>query len=88
VSWIGLQAALVAWVWITQHRYDSPWLRRVLVMMGLILVWWIPWYLVRITALEWPIRDVFLTLGLGMVSALLYLVLDIWFEKKRKHNVG
>ncbi|HBX68781.1 MAG TPA: hypothetical protein DEH25_05205 [Chloroflexi bacterium] len=82
-SWIGLQAALAAWVWVTQRRDDSPWLRRALVAMGLILIWWIPWYLRRITILVWPVQDVFATLGLGLVSVLLYLAVEVWHERRQ-----
>lgn len=83
VTWIGLQASLAAWVWVTQRRDESPWLRRVFVGMGLILVWWMPWYLRRITAFVWPFQDVFWTFGLGVVSALIYLSFDIWYERRR-----
>jgi hypothetical protein len=51
--------------------------------MGLILVWWIPWYLRRVTVFVWPIQDVFWTLGLGVFSALVYLAIDIWYERKK-----
>jgi hypothetical protein len=86
VTWIGLQAALAAWVWITLRRDDSPWLRRIFVGMGLILIWWMPWYLRRVTDFVWPVQNVFLTLGLGVLSALLYLGVDICFERKRKSD--
>jgi len=82
-TWIGLQAVLAGWVWVTQRRSGSPWLRRVIIGMGLILIWWVPWYLRRITTIGWPITNVFLTLGLGLASVLLYLGLDIWFVQKR-----
>jgi hypothetical protein len=81
VTWIGLQATLAAWVWVTQRRDRSPWLRRVLIGMGCILIWWIPWYVRRITDLDWPVQDVFLTLGLGIGCALLYLVIDVIYER-------
>jgi hypothetical protein len=83
VIWIGLQATLTAWVWITLRQEKSAWLRRVLVSMGLILIWWVPWYLRRVTVLMWPIQDVFWTLGLGVFSALIYLGIEIWYERKQ-----
>jgi len=82
VIWIGFQASLAAWVWITLRRDGSPWLRRVLVGMGLFLIWWVPWYLRRVTTFAWPIQGVFVTLGLGVVSVLLFLCIDIWYERK------
>jgi hypothetical protein len=86
VVWVGFQATLAAWVWVTQRRANSPWLRRVIIGMLLLLIWWIPWYLRRITNLIWPIQDVFLTLGLGVLSVLLYLVFDVWYENRRTGN--
>jgi hypothetical protein len=83
VIWIGLQATLAAWVWMTLRMEKSPWLRRVLVGMGLILVWWVPWYLRRVAVFVWPIQNVFWTLGLGVFSALVYLGIDIWYERKQ-----
>ena len=78
VTWIGLQAALAAWVWVTQKQDGSPWLRRVLVGVGLIFLWFVPWYLGRMTAFDWPIKDVFITLGMGFVSVLAYWLIDFW----------
>jgi hypothetical protein len=82
VAWIGLQAMMTAWVWITQRRDRSPWLRRALVAMGLILIWWVPWYLRRVTSFEWPILNVFVTLGLGFLSTIIYLFFDVWWTKR------
>lgn len=83
VTWIGIQAALAAWVWLTQKRDDSPWLRRVLIALGLIFLWFMPWYLDRMTPFEWLVKDVFLTLGLGMLSALIYVGADMWIAHRR-----
>jgi hypothetical protein len=83
VTWIGLQAALAAWVWILQKRDGSPWLRRVLVAVGLIFLWFMPWYVGRMTAFDWPIKDVFLTFGLGLVSALVYWMVDVWLSSRK-----
>ena len=85
VTWIGLQAVLAAWVWVKQRQDESGWGRRVLIGMGLLLVWWVPWYLRRVTPFEWPIQSVFLTLGLGLASTGLYLIIDwIWMNRKSK----
>lgn len=85
-AWIGIQAALAAWVWISQKQDESPWLRRVLISLGIIFLWFIPWYLDRMTPFEWPVKDVFLTLGLGMISVLVYWVCDIWRMRRVATN--
>lgn len=76
VAFFCLQVALVAWVWVNQEREPDPWLRRMLVGVGFVLAWFVPWYLRRYTPLTWPIVDVFKTFGLGVVSAILYWVWD------------
>jgi hypothetical protein len=82
VAWIGLQATLSAWVWVSVRETHSSWLRRALVSMGLILLWWVPWYLRRVAPLSWPVSDVFLTFGLGLLSAGLYLTWELWRERR------
>ena len=59
VSWIGLQAALAGWVWIAQRKGNSPWLRRILVGMGLMLIWWVPWYLIGMVLISIILGKVF-----------------------------
>jgi hypothetical protein len=83
IIWIGLQATITAWVWVTQRQEGSAGLRRILISTLLFLVWWVPWYLRRVTAFKWPIQDVFLTLGLGILSVLIYIWIDFIYEKKR-----
>lgn len=73
-AFAALQVALVAWVLVEQREASDPWLRRALVCTGLILAWFIPWYLQRY--LQLPVYDVFKTLGLGLASAALYLIWD------------
>jgi len=86
LAFAGLQVALVAWVWAEQGRQPDPWLRRVLVGLGLVLIWFVPWYLRRYLHLNWPVDDLFKTLGLGIASAALYWIGDWAGEgyKKRK----
>jgi hypothetical protein len=83
VTWISLQAVLAAWVWVSMREEKSPWLRRILIGMGLVLFWFVPWYLRRITILNWPIEDVFLTFGLGLASAFLYMLWDGFRLRKK-----
>ena len=80
-TFAALQVALVAWVWVDQRRSADPWLRRTLVGVGLVLAWFLPWYLNRYTAFAWPVQDFFKTLGLGVASAVLYGIWD-WARKK------
>jgi hypothetical protein len=79
----GLQIALAAWVWAEQCRQPDPWLRRVLVGAGLVLLWFAPWYLRRYVHLDWPVGDLFKTLGLGLASAALYWMWD-WVGGAKK----
>lgn len=76
VAFACLQTAVVAWVLIEQHRSPDPWLRRVLIGAGFVLLWFVPWYLRRYTPIEWPVIDVFKTIGLGLANAVLYWIWD------------
>lgn len=68
----GLQVALAAWTWVDQRRTGNRWFTRVLVGIGICFIWILLWYLQRYTALKWPVTDLFKTLGLGVITALLY----------------
>jgi hypothetical protein len=68
----SLQVALAAWTWVDQRRSGNPWFKRVLIGIGICFVWIMLWYLQRYTALRWPITGLFPTLGLGIITALLY----------------
>jgi hypothetical protein len=76
VAFASLQIALAAWVWVEQRRTPDPWLRRVLLGIGFVLLWFIPWYLRRYTPIDWPVVDVFKTIGLGVANAILYWIWD------------
>ena len=78
VTFIVLQAALLGWVWAEHRREFDPWLRRVVVGVGLVIAWFIPWYVRRYyPQVSWPVSDLFKTFGLGLVSAILFLVWDL-----------
>jgi hypothetical protein len=81
-AFASLQVALAAWVVIDQRRTSDAWLRRILVGTALILAWFIPWYLRRYVYLPWPIASFYLTLGLGILSAVLYGFWDFWRGKR------
>jgi hypothetical protein len=86
VMFAGLQVALAAWVWAEQRRSADIWLRRILVGLGLVLAWFLPWYLRRYIHLPWPVIDLFKTLGLGVASAVLYWIWD-WARNAERSNV-
>ncbi|MDD5467211.1 MAG: glycosyltransferase family 39 protein [Anaerolineales bacterium] len=76
VMFAGLQVSLAAWVWVTYRQVGDTWLKKTVVCLGLVLLWFVPWYLRRYLSLNWPVEDFFKTLGLGVVSSLLYLWAD------------
>jgi len=76
VVFAGTQLALAAWAWSAPRRLPDPWLRRVLVGLAFVLAWFVPWYLRRYTPLQWPVGDLFKTLGLGLACACLYWIWD------------
>ncbi len=76
-AFAGLQLVLAAWVWVEQRRDPDPWMRRVFVGMGFVFLWFAPWYMRRyIPAFTWPVVDLFKTFGLGLASAVLFVVWD------------
>ena len=79
VVFLSLQALLAAWVLIVQRSSDSPWLKRGIIGLGIILLWFIPWDLQRSSIINWPIESVFGTLALGVISALIiFLGAYLW----------
>ena len=77
VTFIVLQVALASWVWTEQRKNYDPWFRRVIVGLGWVFAWFIPWYLRRyLPNFTWSVIDLFKTLGLGVVSAMLYWIWD------------
>jgi hypothetical protein len=77
VIFVVLQAALAAWVWVSQQEKPDPWFRRVLIGLGLVFAWFAPWYLRRYSdSFTWPVVNLFKTLGLGFVTTVLYWIWD------------
>lgn len=72
----GPAIALAAWAWVQYRLTADPWLRRALVGIGLVIAWFVPWYLMRYVYLPWPITDEIKVLGLGIATALLYWLWD------------
>jgi hypothetical protein len=75
-AFAGLQVALAAWAWTAPRRATDPLLRRAFASMGLALIWFIPWYMRREFHTPWPVSDLFKTIGLGLASAILFLIWD------------
>jgi hypothetical protein len=65
---ISMVVVLAAWVWFSQREGRSPWLWRSVLGLTIILAWFVPWYLQRNGLINWPVTDVLITLGLGLVS--------------------
>ncbi len=78
----SVQIALAAWAWTASSRAEDPWFRRVLVGIGLVFAWFLPWYLQREFQIPWPVGDPFKSLGLGIASALLFVLWD-WARTNR-----
>jgi len=72
-----VQVALAAWAWVSYRQTKDAWFRRSIIALGLIIAWFFPWYLRRYTGFEWPIENLFLTLGLGLACGALYLIWDL-----------
>jgi hypothetical protein len=76
-AFLGIQVLLAAWVLVEYWQKRDPWLIRVLIAFGIVMAWFVPWYLRRYTALIWPVEDLFKTVGLGIVCAALFIIWDV-----------
>jgi hypothetical protein len=81
----GLQSALVAWTWVTHRRNTTPWLRRLFLGGAGFLIWLLPWYIGRYSAFTWPIKDILITMGLGLTTACLLIIWD-WVRDRSGHT--
>jgi hypothetical protein len=80
-AFVGLQVAIASWAIITSRRTNDRWLKRIYIGLILFLVWFLPWYLFRYYGFNWPVTGLYHTIGLGLVTALIYLFFD-WFLHK------
>jgi hypothetical protein len=80
-AFAAVQIALAAWAWVRYRETSDPWLRRAIVGVFLFIVWFVPWYLRRYTAISWPISELYQVIGLGMVSTTLYVFWD-WMRQE------
>ncbi len=76
-AFAAIQVAVAAWAWVRYTETKDPWLRRAFGSALLMIAWFIPWYLRRYVGLTWwPIVELYQVVGLGLVSAALYLIWD------------
>lgn len=80
-AFAAVQVSLAAWAWVRYRETKDPWLRRAVGATLFMMAWFIPWYLRRYTAITWPIVELYQTVGLGLVSAALYILWD-WLGEK------
>jgi len=85
-TFAGLQIALAAWAWVEHRRVFDPWLRRALLALGAILIWFLPWYLRRYFGFNWPVSSLSLTLVLGTCSGASVVFLDWLWENLKKRR--
>lgn len=83
-AFAAVQVAIAAWAWVRQKETKDPWLRRAFGSAVLLIAWFIPWYLRRYTTVKWPIVELYQVLGLGIASAILYILWDWMGSSKRK----
>jgi len=77
----GVQIALAAWVWVRYREYHDPWLKHIVISLGLVLIWFIPWYMRRYFSFSWPLSDFFHTVIAGVLSVAVYFILQLWRSK-------
>ncbi len=82
-AFAAIQVLLASWAWVRYQETKDPWLRRAVVGIALMVVWFIPWYLRRYTAFDWPIVELYQVIGLGIVSAVLFVFWD-WLRQPRQ----
>jgi hypothetical protein len=77
VSIAGIQVALAAWALVAQREEKDPWLRRVIGMSVMVIFWVGLWYVPRYFPAAWSVGKPLDAIGLGLLSAVLYLILEL-----------
>ena len=75
-AFLPIQVALAAWAWAEQRRTPDPWLRRLLGAGACVLVCFLGWYMRRYNGFDWPVVDLFKTLGVGLACGGLLAYMD------------
>jgi FtsH-binding integral membrane protein len=81
-AFAAIQLMVAAWAWVEYRETKDPWLRRAIVGMGLMIAWFIPWYLRRYTTITWQISELYQVIGLGLISFVLFIFWD-WMHQKK-----
>ncbi len=81
----AFQVALCAWALVKQKEEQDPWLRRVLVITGIMVFWIIIWYLPRYVAVPWGTTRTFNMVWAGVATSALYLAWE-WLKERRASN--
>lgn len=76
-AFASIQVATAAWAYYAQRRSTDPVFRRALAGLSLFLAWMLLWYLRRRFDLPWVNADLFKTIGLGIASAVLFVIWDM-----------
>jgi hypothetical protein len=80
----GLQACLVAWGLWQQKESKDPWLRRVIVAVGMLIAWFLAWYIDRkVIGYGWPVSNMLHLVLLALASGAVYIAWDWWRLSKR-----
>lgn len=81
----SLQIGYASWAWIEYQRLRDPWFRRAIGGTIMVIIWFIPWYVRRYFPVTWPVINLFRTIGLGLLSAALYVLWD-WVRTEGKQR--
>jgi hypothetical protein len=73
----GLQACVTAWALWRQQESKDPWLRRVIVTVGMLIAWFLAWYIDRkVIRFGWPITNLAALVALALTSSAAYIFFD------------
>ena len=77
---VSHQIMLAAWAVVIQRESKDPWLKRVVVVAGIMVFWLVIWYMARILPVSWRPGRVMGTVGLSSVTSGLYLLWE-WIRQ-------
>lgn len=90
VVFLAAQAALAGWAWTHARRTGSPWLRRVIIVVGVATLLFIQWYAGRYY--NTPSLSLYTTIGILGVFFVTYLIgvvsLDMWKARRSPRLTG
>jgi hypothetical protein len=73
----GLQACAAAWGLWRQQETKDPWLRRVVVTVGMLIAWFLAWYIDRkVVDYGWPVTNMISLIVLAFLSSVGYILWD------------